>query len=70
MGKITVCKELIDLLDKCGIEDFDAFYPMLNADPQVNEPGYGTPYHFGKVAFFEYKDWRVQGAITVHKPKK
>lgn len=51
-------------------EDFDALFPRLDADPQVNTPGYGTPYHFGKIAFFDYKGWRVQGWITKHKPQE
>ena len=48
-------------------EDFDNFYPKLSANPKVNTPEYGTPYHFGKVAFFYYNGWRVQGGITVTK---
>ncbi|MBU0470980.1 MAG: hypothetical protein KKA62_01380 [Nanoarchaeota archaeon] len=51
-------------------EDFDRFFPKLGADPQVHKPGYGTPYHFGKVAFFDYEGWQVKGWITIHKPEK
>lgn len=48
-------------------EDFDDFYPRLGAEPMVHEQRYGSPYHHGKIAFFDYKGWEVQGRITRYK---
>lgn len=51
-------------------EDFDIFYPRLNAEPKMNDPNvYGAPYGFGLIAFFDYKGWEIKGWITHHKPK-
>ena len=43
-------------------EDFDRFYPRLNAEPTISDPhGYGAPYGAGHWAFFITRDGKLKG---------
>ncbi len=45
-------------------EDFDRFFPELDAKPQIADSRkYGEPYGAGNVAFFEYGGWRISGDV-------
>jgi hypothetical protein len=78
----AVVKELIDLLDECGIEhykldttrkqltieykeDFDRFFPKFDAKPMKldSQKDKFLPYGWDHYAFFDYKEWRIEGNI-------
>ena len=49
-------------------EDFDALYKMMGAEPKICCQRYGSPSHHGKIAFYKYGDWRIEGCVSVPKP--
>ena len=49
-------------------EDFDSLYKRMGAQPKICCQRYGGPSHFGKIAFYKYGRWRIEGCVSVPKP--
>ncbi len=50
-------------------EDFETFFPKLNAEPMIEKNDYCGMYPFGLSAFFLYNGWTISGRITNYKNK-